>query len=99
MAHKHNKEYEDKGYEVKHIEIRRADDGSFIYNVHAEKIEKSDNMPMSYKTYTYTYDTVDDIADALEDDLMTPHPRKMKKSDLEKELSRKSNKKSAAGKY
>ena len=54
---------------------------------------------MSYKTYTYTYDTVDDIADALEDDLMTPHPRKMKKSDLEKELSRKSNKKSAAGKY
>lgn len=97
MAHKHM--MEDKGYEVRNIEISRADDGSFIYNVHAKKTHKEDNDMMDYKSYTYTYDNVDDIADALEDDLMTPHPHMMKngmkKSDLENELHRKSKKQTA----
>ena len=94
MAHEHMKE--DKDYKVKHVDIRRADDGSFIYTAHCER-EKQDNEIVGYKEYTYTFDKIDDIAKALEDDLMTPHPRKMSKdkSDLDKELDRKSNKKTA----
>ena len=91
MAHKDMKE--DKGYIVKNVTIKRADDNSFIYEVHAEKIGDG-NSPMDYHTYTYTFDNVDDIAEALEDDLMTPHPKvKKEKSMLDKEINRGKRKK------